>query len=164
VTFVNTLVTVSPRVPEHDAKKAAGRRLKAALDGYFPRARGGLRGLAEEASIGPETLYRWFRGDSEPDLGTLARVAVACGVSRTVLVAAMDGEEVPFDQPPAWASELMAEVRMLRDESLAVAAARAVDVAVESLGLQPRAEPARGTADQRPGPAPRRTRRVRSSG
>lgn len=127
MTFVNTLVTVSTRIPEHDAKQAAGARLKKALDGYYPRARGGLRKLSDEAKIGPETLYRWFRGDSEPDLGTLARVAAACGVTRTALVAAMDGEPVPVEQAPAWAAiggkvdEVLAAVAELREGQSQVA-------------------------------------------
>lgn len=105
MTFVNTLVTVVARVPEHDERREAGRRLKAALDRLYPRSRGGLRRLADDAKIGPETLYRWFRGDSEPDLGTLRRLAQACGVSRTALVAAMDGEEISTPDPeqePVW--------------------------------------------------------------
>lgn len=117
VTVVNTLVTDMPRVPEHTARREAGRRLKATLDELYPRGRGGLRKLADEAKVGPETLYRWFRGDSEPDLGTLRRVAAACKVSRTDLVAAMDDDRA---EPPSWqqVAERLARVEERLSESV----------------------------------------------
>ena len=108
-----------PRVPEYNVRREAGKRLKAALDGFYPRARGGLRKLADDAKIGPETLYRWFRGTTEPDLGSLARVAAACKVRRVDLVAVMDGVPAPTQKepPPEWAGELMT-----RDEVQAMVA------------------------------------------
>ncbi len=51
-------------------------------------ARGKLpcRKLAESLDCDPQSIYRWERGDCEPSLATLRRLARALGVSAGELV------------------------------------------------------------------------------
>lgn len=56
-----------------------------------------MRGLCGAAGIAPETLYRWFRGETEPDLGSIRQLADALTVTRAEIVAAIDGQLPPPD-------------------------------------------------------------------
>lgn len=80
--------------------KTSGRRLERFVKSRWTRDRGGIRALAKEIGAVPETLYSWFRGDTDPSLEALAELGRALGLRRSVLVAAMDGEvpSVPVDE------------------------------------------------------------------
>lgn len=82
-----------------------GQRLETFVREHWT-TKGGMRGLCSEAGIAPETLYRWFRGETEPDLGSVRQLADALKVTRAEVVAALDGQ-LP---PPNWQTELAAEV------------------------------------------------------
>jgi len=69
---------------------------------------GGMRGLCKEAGITPETLYRWFRGGTDPDLGSVRQLASALKVNRAELVAAIDGQ-LP---PPNFQADLAEAVKV----------------------------------------------------
>jgi transcriptional regulator with XRE-family HTH domain len=58
--------------------------------------RGGIRGLCRAAGITPEAIYKWFRGDTYPDMATLAEMARILMTTRVELVAAMDNEPAPM--------------------------------------------------------------------
>lgn len=85
----------------------------------WPRSKGGILGLAREIQSTSETIYSWFRGDNEPNMGHLAGLAKALGVSRAELVAALDGD--PYPAPPVDSVE---------------ARLRALEAAVALLGLE----------------------------
>ena len=72
--------------------KTSGRRLERYIKARWGRDRGGMRGLCKLTSFVPETLYTWFRGDNEPSLESLAEIAAVLGVTRSAILAAMDGE------------------------------------------------------------------------
>jgi hypothetical protein len=48
-----------------------------------------------------------MRGESEPDLGSIRRVAMACGTTRAELVAIMDGQQAPI----AWPADVAGTMR-----------------------------------------------------
>jgi transcriptional regulator with XRE-family HTH domain len=87
----------------------SGHRLRAYVDHYWGRSRGGIRGLAAASGIAPETLYGWFRGDVEPSLSALGQLAATLGVRRWEIVAAMDGDAgvAPFSPETEMALEAM---------------------------------------------------------
>lgn len=85
----------------------------------WPRSKGGILGLAREIGSTTETIYAWFRGDNEPNMGHLAGLATALGVSPAALVAALDGD--PYPAPPSDTVE---------------ARLRALEAAVALLGLE----------------------------
>lgn len=91
LTVVNTLV---PTVDE-----TSGRRLERYVRQRWSREQGGITGLASETGITRETLYTWFRGETDPSLSNLAALAAALKVRRTEILAAMDGEAptIPLD-------------------------------------------------------------------
>jgi transcriptional regulator with XRE-family HTH domain len=80
--LVNSMATVSD-----------GKRLERFVRAHWGRRQGGIRALAEAAQTSPDTLYRWFNGKHPPDVEQLGRLAAALGVSRYVIVAAMDEAE-----------------------------------------------------------------------
>lgn len=51
--------------------------------------------LAGEIGSSTETLYAWFRGDSEPSMAHLRELSDKLGVRRAVLVAILDGDPLP---------------------------------------------------------------------
>ena len=53
---------------------------------------GGIRGLAKRIGTTAETMYEWFRDEREPSLDYLREMARELGVTRSRIVAAMDGE------------------------------------------------------------------------
>lgn len=97
-TLVNTLVT--------PMRTKDGQRLEAFVREHWT-GDGGMRGLCAAAGIAPETLYRWFRGETEPDLGSIRQLAAALEVGRAEIVAAIDGQ-LP---PPNWRSDLDGAMR-----------------------------------------------------
>lgn len=92
LTLVNSLVS--------EMDKAAGRRLERYIKARWGRDKGGIRGLCAKASFVPETVYSWFRGDTEPSLDSLAEIARLLEVNRSEVLAAIDGvtPAVPLDQ------------------------------------------------------------------
>ena len=77
----------------------SGRRLERYIRGRWGRDRGGISGLCTTVGVARESMYAWFRGDTDPTLEHLRLIAEALGVSRAQLLAAMDGEAsvVPID-------------------------------------------------------------------
>jgi hypothetical protein len=72
--------------------KTPGRRLERYIKARWGRDKGGMRGLCKLTSFVPETLYSWFRGETDPSLDSLAEIASALQVRRSAILAAMDGE------------------------------------------------------------------------
>lgn len=91
LTLVNSLV--------REMDKTAGRRLERYIKARWGRDKGGIRGLCAQASFVPETIYSWFRGETEPSLDSLAELARILEVNRSEILAAMDGvvAAVPLD-------------------------------------------------------------------
>ena len=84
------LTLVNSLVPLMDEK--SGRRLERYIRARWGRKQGGIRGLAKAIGGTAETIYSWFRGETEPYLGTLREVAAALGVRPYQILAAMDGD------------------------------------------------------------------------
>lgn len=79
-----------------DATEATpGRRLERYVKARWTRRNGGILGLASEIGSSTETIYSWFRGDSEPSMAHLRAIADRLGVRRAVLVAVLDGDPLP---------------------------------------------------------------------
>lgn len=74
-----------------------GKRLERYLKSKTSRDRGGLRGLAQEVGISTDSMYKWFRGETEPTLEPLGKLARVLGVTRSELVAVYDGERPSAD-------------------------------------------------------------------
>lgn len=74
------------------ADDSAGSRLRSYVDAHWTRKQGGIRALAERMNTTAETVYQWFRDDREPSLAHLRAMAEAFGVTRSEIVAAMDGD------------------------------------------------------------------------
>jgi DNA-binding phage protein len=99
-----------------------GKRLERYVHTRWDRDRGGMRGLAREAEISADALYKWFRGDAEPTLAGLGRLAAVLKVKRHELVAVYDG-----DSPIVDASALLdPEARGLLVEMVASQVERAL--------------------------------------
>ena len=75
-------------------------RLEAYVRARWTRQQGGITGLAASTGLTRETLYSWFRGETELSLANLRTLSAALGVRPWELVAALDGDEpvVPDDQ------------------------------------------------------------------
>lgn len=82
--------------------------------------------LASEIGSSTETLYAWFRGDSEPSMSHLRELSDKLGVRRAVLVAILDGDPLPGE------SEQIPETLETR--------LRAIEAELLSLRGQPAAE------------------------
>lgn len=81
---------------EDDASTdAPGRRLERYIKERWTRDKGGMRGLATAIQSSTETMYSWFRGESEPSMAHLRAIADKLGVRRSVLVAILDGDPLP---------------------------------------------------------------------
>lgn len=74
-----------------------GQRLERYIRARWDRQQGGLRGLAAQAGVSSDSLYKWFRGESEPSLEGLGSVAAVLGVKRYELVAVYDGDKPSAD-------------------------------------------------------------------
>lgn len=68
-------------------------RLEPYVRARWTRHQGGVTGLAAATGLTRETLYSWFRGETEPSLANLRTLAAALGVRPWELVAALDGDE-----------------------------------------------------------------------
>ena len=75
----------------------SGMRLERFIRSRWEHEPGGIRGLAEAAGVSSDALYKWFRGDSDPSLEALGRLAEVLGVKRYELVAVYDGDRPPVD-------------------------------------------------------------------
>ena len=75
------------------AEETPGSRLRAFVDDHWTRKDGGIRGLAVRMNTTPETIYEWFRNEREPSLAHLRAMADTFKVTRSAIVAAMDGDE-----------------------------------------------------------------------
>ena len=80
-------------------EKTPGRRLERYVKARWGRDKGGIRGLCAQASFVPETIYSWFRSETEPSLDSLGELARILKVHRSAILAAMDGvtAAVPLD-------------------------------------------------------------------
>lgn len=100
LTLVNSLVTVTSEASGEADEDTPGRRLQLYIAARWTRPKGGMKGLAGVVGTTTETMYAWFRGDQEPNMGHLRAVADALGVRRAVLVAVMDGDPLPGEGLP----------------------------------------------------------------
>ncbi len=89
-----TLAAVDVRMP---LMGMSGMRLERYIRSRWEHEPGGIRGLAEAAGVSSDALYKWFRGDSEPSLDALGRLARVLGVKRYEIVAVYDGDRPPVD-------------------------------------------------------------------
>lgn len=78
-----------------DEEDSPGRRLEGYIKARWTRRKGGMLKLAGLIGSSTETMYAWFRGDSEPSMAHLRAVADQLGVRRAVLVAVLDGDPLP---------------------------------------------------------------------
>lgn len=90
------------------SEETAGDRLRAFVDARWSRQQGGIRKLASTIGTTAETMYEWFRNEREPSLAHLRELGAALGVSRSRIVAAMDGE-VPVLELDALTREAVRE-------------------------------------------------------
>lgn len=112
LTVVNSVVPTVSENRTPDGTDTPGRRLERYITARWGRGKGGIRGLCSATNIAPESMYAWFRGETEPQLGSLTKIAEALGVSRVEVLAAMDGQ---LAEP----SEEQAR-RIAREEALTV--------------------------------------------
>jgi transcriptional regulator with XRE-family HTH domain len=96
---VNSLATVNE-----------GQRLERFVRLRWGRKQGGIRKLAVLCETSADTIYRWFNGQTPPDVYYLGKLALALGVKRWEIVAAMDGEAVQADPLAARVERLEAMV------------------------------------------------------
>lgn len=82
---------------ERPPEQAAGARLEAFIRLRWTRRDGGIKALAAGIGSSTETVYSWFRGDVEPNMGHLRELARMLNVSRSQIVAALDGEAEPLE-------------------------------------------------------------------
>lgn len=74
-----------------------GKRLERFVRARWGRPEGGIRALADVLGTSADTVYRWFRGETPPDVYYLGKLAAVLEVKRWEIVAAMDGEEAALD-------------------------------------------------------------------
>jgi hypothetical protein len=99
LTLVNTLVPMVRAERTKGLREAAGRRLERYVKERWPRGKGGMRGLASVIGSSPETMYSWFRGDTEPGMAHLRELADKLETTRAILVAVLDGEPADVAEP-----------------------------------------------------------------
>lgn len=100
------------RTPDPDSP---GRRLERYISSHWSRQKGGIRGLASKMGTTPESMYAWFRNETEPTLGSLTKIAEALSVSRVDVLAAMDGELLePSEDRTREIAQQVAEAVILR--------------------------------------------------
>lgn len=96
LTLVNRVVSVDRRLGTEQADEdAPGRRLERYIKARWTRKQGGIVKLASEIGSSTETIYAWFRGETEPNMSHLRALAEKLGVRRSVLVAVLDGDPLP---------------------------------------------------------------------
>jgi transcriptional regulator with XRE-family HTH domain len=114
LTLVNSVVTVSTENPD-----TPGSRLRDYIDARWTRRQGGKLGLARKLNVSTETMYAWFRDDGHPpNLDHLARLAEALKVSRSEILAAMDGEAPAVRLDHRFREAIEAAVEAALDERL----------------------------------------------
>lgn len=102
--------------PDTSEPTTPGARLRAYIDARWSRKEGGIRGLSSQIGTTAETMYEWFRDEREPSLGYLRELADKLGVTRSQIVAAMDGEAPVLGLDPLTREAVREEVRAtLRD-------------------------------------------------
>ena len=69
-----------------------------------------MRSFAKAIGTTAETLYSWFRGEAEPNLGYIREMAKVLGVRRSEIVAALDGEVPPVPMGEELADAIAREV------------------------------------------------------
>ena len=139
LTLVNTVMTVVRQARTRNARgkaavtaesAAAGRRLERYIKDHWPRSKGGIKKLASEIGASTETVYAWFRGESEPSVGHLRMLAKHLGATRATLLAVYDGEDAPS------ASDV--EARLLAVEGAVSLLMQSVDSKQPRLGVRER--------------------------
>lgn len=90
LTLVNRLVPMVSEGSTDEGEDAPGRQLERFVKDRWPRSKGGMRGLAKQIGVVPETLYAWFRGDSEPSMAHMREMAPRLDVTRSQIVAILD--------------------------------------------------------------------------
>lgn len=70
----------------------SGRRLQRQIQATWGR-RGGVRGFCRCTGLKPSTVYAWFRGDSLPELGSIAIAADALSMRCSDVVALLESDE-----------------------------------------------------------------------
>jgi transcriptional regulator with XRE-family HTH domain len=111
LTVVNTVVPV-----DAEGADSPGERLRSYIDARWGRRKGGIRGLAAKLNVSAETMYEWFRGEREPNLDHLTRMAEALGVKRSEILAAMDGEAPVVALDDATRRAIREEIEAVLDE------------------------------------------------
>ena len=109
LTLVNRVVTM---------RAEEGERLRGYVEAHWNRRKGGVRGLCRKLNASPETIYSWYRGETEPNLGSLEALATALEVRRWEIVAAMDGDLVLAAADERTRQALRAEIEAVLDERL----------------------------------------------
>ena len=92
-----------------------GDRLRVFVETHWGRRKGGMRGFCRAVGTTPETLYSWFRGETDPSMSSLAAIADALKVKRYEIVAVMDGEGVVA---PVDAAALADRIQTIVDAAL----------------------------------------------
>lgn len=96
LSLVNTFMPMDRQSGiEQDEEETPGRRLEGYVKARWTRRQGGIQKLAADIGTSTETMYAWFRGASEPNMGHLRGLADQLGVRRAVLVAVLDGDPLP---------------------------------------------------------------------
>lgn len=136
LSLVNTLVPMDRQGgTDQPDENTPGRRLERYIKGRWTRRQGGILGLASAINSSTETIYAWFRGDSEPSMAHLRELADKLGVRRAVLVAILDGDPLPGE------AEQVSEVLEAR--------LRAIEAELQSLREHTGAEESRGRSAPR---------------
>lgn len=89
-TVRSRLTLVNSLVPVDNPERTVG-GLEEFIRARWDRSRGGITGLAKSIGSSTESIYAWFRGDSEPSMAHLRELAIALDVTRAELVMALDG-------------------------------------------------------------------------
>jgi transcriptional regulator with XRE-family HTH domain len=137
-------------------ENAPGRRLEHYIKARWTRRNGGILKLAGNIGASTETVYAWFRGESEPSMAHLRLLADQLGVRRAVLVAVLDGDPLPGEAEHATGASagainaLSDVLRPLVDQSTEGIEARLRAVEAELLHRDPRgAEASQGRSAPR---------------
>jgi len=114
LTLVNRVVPMSTEAPE-----TPGSRLEDYIRARWTRRQGGILGLARKVNVSTETIYDWFRPNNHlPNLDHLAKLAKELNVSRSEILAAMDGEAPVVRLDDRFREAVRSEVEAVLDERL----------------------------------------------
>lgn len=128
LTVVNSVVTVDRQgSTDEEGDDKPGRRLERYVKERWGRRQGGILALASKIGSSTETVYSWFRSDSEPSMSHLRALAEALGVKRSDLVAILDGsaptsgDAASQDATPADIADAVREqAQAIRDQTAAI--------------------------------------------